>query len=739
METAGARRWFLSAVSPMTERQVVWVARDITARREMEAALRASEERYRLFFEASPRPMWVYDAESLAFLAVNDAATREYGWSREEFLAMTLRDIRPPEDIPALDEDVVRADDGHGATRTWRHITRSGRLVMVEISSHPIVFAGRPARLVLVNDVTTQLAAAEAVRASEARFRAIFDHAALGIILMDLDGTVRATNPAFQRLLGLSAAELRRASRAELAQLAESESTRGVVRDIVDQVRESATLEKRYVRVDGEVVWVSLTVSRADADGRGRLIGMVQDITDRKALEAQLLHQAFHDPLTGLANRALFRDRVEHALARAERERNRVAVLFLDLDDFKAVNDTRGHAEGDRLLADIAQRLLNATRGCDTVARLGGDEFAVLLENVREDGDAVVVAERVHASLLPPSDLAGSPVAVSASIGIARAGDGDGAEELLRNADVAMYMAKNAGKGRHVLYAPAMHTALVDRLVLAADLRHAVERAELRLHYQPIVALATGRIVGLEALVRWQHPLRGLLLPGAFISEAEESGYIESLGRWVLREACRQAVALERERARSGVLAHGPALTMAVNLSARQLASETLVADITEALATSGLHPASLVLEITESTIVDQSSAALETLRAIKTLGVKLAIDDFGTGYSSLSYLQRFPLDTIKIDKAFVDGMARGGNHVALTRTIIALGDMLSLRTVAEGVETEQQRTMLLELGCECAQGHLFAEALAADELTRRLTADYADELTDSAAATAEH
>ncbi|MGZ8378578.1 MAG: putative bifunctional diguanylate cyclase/phosphodiesterase, partial [Gemmatirosa sp.] len=422
-------------------------------------------------------------------------------------------------------------------------------------------------------------------------------------------------------------------------------------------------------------------------------------------MEAQLVHQAFHDPLTGLANRALFRDRVAHALQRTGRRREQVSVLFLDLDDFKTVNDSLGHAAGDRLLTTVAERLLNATRGCDTVARLGGDEFAVLLENTRDEEDALTVADRVAQALRAPLALEASELQMCASIGLARARPEDGPEELLRNADVAMYRAKHAGKGRTEVFAPEMHAAIVDRLALEADMRRAINdpaSAQFAVHFQPIVRLEDESVVGVEALARWNHPMRGPLPPTTFIPIAESSGLIVPLGAWVLREACRAG---QRWTASRRETPDAPPLTLTVNLSGRQLQAPGLVDDVAAALTESGLDPASLVLEITETVIMQQTEANLLTLHALKALGIRLAIDDFGTGYSSLSYLQRFPIDILKIDKSFVDGLSRGGSDAALARTIIALGDTLALRCIAEGVEDDAQRTHLQALGCDYAQG----------------------------------
>jgi diguanylate cyclase (GGDEF)-like protein/PAS domain S-box-containing protein len=431
--------------------------------------------------------------------------------------------------------------------------------------------------------------------------------------------------------------------------------------------------------------------------------------------EERLAYQAFHDSLTDLANRTLFLERVGAALDRAGDRPEQVAVLFLDLDNFKTVNDSLGHSEGDRLLVAAAERLLNATRGCDTVARLGGDEFAVLLANVRADLDVAAVATRITSALRAPFALQGAEAFVSASVGIARAGAGTGAEELLRNADAAMYSAKSRGKGQFVMFEAAMHAAVLARLELEADLRRAVAGDEFRLHYQPIVELATGAVVGAEALVRWAHPERGLVPPALFVPFAEETGLIVPIGQWVLGEACRQGAAWQRE-APAGTSIH-----ITVNLSGRQLHEASLVEDVRQALAISGLAPRALVLEVTESVMMQHTDLTLARLHELRALGVQLAIDDFGTGYSSLSYLQSFPIDTLKIDKTFVDPVGRGGDDPVLARAIVALGGALQLKTVAEGIEHAEQAAELARLGCLLGQGYHWAPPLPAAEFSARL------------------
>jgi diguanylate cyclase (GGDEF)-like protein len=479
-------------------------------------------------------------------------------------------------------------------------------------------------------------------------------------------------------------------------------------------------LEFRLVRPDGAVrtIHARAEVSKA-ADRPLRLVGIVLDITERKALEAQLAHQATHDPLTGLPNRALFHDRLDHALGRARREWQACAVLFLDLDRFKTVNDSLGHAAGDRLLIAVATRLQGCLRDGDTVARLGGDEFAILMEGVADPVEPLRVAERILATLQEPLPLDGRELVATASVGIALSTDSeDTPADLLRFADVALYRAKEAGRACYAIFYPGMNADALERLELEHDLRGAVSQgacAEFRLLYQPLVDLATGRVAGVEALVRWQHPARGLVSPGDFIPLAEETGLIVPLGRWVLGEACRQL------RAWQLAYPDQPAPTLAVNLSARQFRHPDLVSDIVSTLAATDLAPCHLQLEVTETVAMERAEETVATLAALKALGLSLAIDDFGTGYSSLSYLQRLPVDVLKIDRSFFRADER---NRAIVQAVAALAHGLGLDVTAEGLETAEQVAWARAAGGDRGQGYYFAHPLRTEELDALWAAD---------------
>ncbi len=447
-----------------------------------------------------------------------------------------------------------------------------------------------------------------------------------------------------------------------------------------------------------------------------RMMGTIEQQADEinqfpKRLE-QLTRQAFRDALTGLPNRALFMDRLTHGLTRARRRHEHVAVLFLDLDRFKVINDTLGHTVGDQLLVEVSNRLGSSLRPGDTVARLGGDEFGLLLEDVADAETAELVALRIEAELAKPLIFEGREVFVTSSIGIALSSERLGTpEEVLRDADLAMYHAKAKGKARHEIFDGTMSAPALDRMDLEMDLRSAITNRDFRLHYQPILRLETGRIVEVEALIRWQHEKRGLLQPDAFIGLTEETGLIVPIGQWVLTEACRQARAWQIEFPRT------PALGMSVNLSAKQFQNPKLVEEITDALTMSGLDPACLKLEITESVVMQDVPATLAKLHELKDLGIRLAIDDFGTGYSSLGYLKRFPVDTLKIDRSFVKGLSHEGGDSAIVRAVVTVAKSLSMDVTAEGIETEQQRLELKALGCEFGQGFLFGRPLTPEHL----------------------
>jgi diguanylate cyclase (GGDEF)-like protein/PAS domain S-box-containing protein len=556
----------------------------------------------------------------------------------------------------------------------------------------------------LVNARNRQEAALEV---STRFYSALAENSSDAVIVIDQAGLILNDAPNLATMLGwpgvttsgMDAVQLLRPHDREAAErvLARWWLTSGVV----DEAEVQATER------DGSDRWFGVRATNLATDPVvGGMVINLRDITDRKRAEKALSHSGFHDSLTGLANRALFHDRLEHALDRTARSGLGVAVVYLDLDGFKMVNDSRGHEAGDQILQEVAIRVSSAVRSLDTVSRLGGDEFAILIEeSARALDEAETVAERVLQSLTAPFMVDVQQIGLSASIGIAIGDVSCTASSMMRDADVAMYKAKTTGKGQWALYEPAMRTAALDRLELESDLHQAVDEHQLRLMYQPIIELRSSKIVGFEALLRWDHPARGLIEPDTFIPIAENSGTIVAIGRWVLEEACRTAAQWQRAfPSRS--------LTMSVNLSARQLAAPDIVGDVANALVRSGFGAASLILEMTESVLVQDAETATNRLKALRALGVRLAIDDFGTGYSSLSYLKQFPIDILKIDKSFTDTITDRSQIPPIVHGLLDLAKTLKMSTVAEGIEVEVQRDSLRDQHCDFGQGYLFSKPL---------------------------
>src|SRR3954469_2643552 len=471
-------------------------------------------------------------------------------------------------------------------------------------------------------------------------------------------------------------------------------------------------------RKGGSTVWVEQRLSLVrDEDGRIlSMEGIARDVTERKVAEERLERQALHDELTTLPNRRLLRDRISQALARAERDACLVAVVFLDLDRFKLINDSWGHAEGDKVLVSIAERLRSIVRGSDTVARFGGDEFVVVREGVMSSEDVAGYLARLTKEIQRPIVLDASEVIVNASIGVALGGAGDTPEALLRDADAAMYKAKAHGRSRAEIATKSAHTEAESRLSTELALRRSMTRDEFDVLYQPVVAIDGGALVGVEALVRWRRPEHGLVAPDAFIGIAEDTGLIRPLGAWVLHQACRQLHHWSRIGISGGVVA--------VNLSGRQLSSPDLVGNVLGAIASAGIEPSQLSFEITESVLMEDVDRSIHILLSLKDIGVGLAIDDFGTGYSSLAYLERFPVDALKVDRSFVSRLGAAPADSAIVSAVMALGHALGLVVTAEGVETPEQLRILADLGCDAAQGYLFARPIPPSELAAFVTAD---------------
>ena len=690
--------------------------RDISERTDTEERLRTAEFRYRTLVEQLPFISYVDQADSSSkALYVSPQIEAVLGYTPDEWLTLPdLFELAIHEDDRrrVLAEKVDAYASGVTLRHEYRMHARDGRLIWVEDVSVYVEppEGGVPFRQGFALDITERKRADDAIRLAETRYRTLVEQLPLAVYIdrVDASSSNVYTSPQIEAMLGYSVEEWVSDPSLFVALLHPDDRERVLAAHERTRVTgEQLCADYRLHARDGRIVWVHDEAHIIDDPGSGEQVlqGYLLDITARREAEEQLRHQAFHDPLTGLANRALFTDRVQHALVVGSGD---AAVLFLDLDDFKAVNDGLGHVAGDALLRAVGVRLRASLSPTHTVARMGGDEFAILVERVDAAAAAVDTAERVIAALQTPFDVDGREVFVTASVGIAIGGD---AEELLRCSDVAMYGAKASGKAQYVVYAPRMDEHLDGRLELVADLRRADIATEFVLHYQPVVELLSGAVLGVEALIRWQHPTRGLLQPSDFVHLAEETGRIVEIGRWVLAEACRQTAEWHE------LLVGGDALAVSVNVSTRQVRRPGLIEDVEAALAGSGLAPEHLTLEITESVLARRREELTDILEEVTGRGIRLALDDFGTGYSSLSLLQDLPVHTLKVDRSFVQSIEAEGGRAPFVRAIVDLAHALELAVVAEGIEEVGQIAALRRLGCRIGQGFYFSKPLPAAAL----------------------
>jgi diguanylate cyclase (GGDEF)-like protein/PAS domain S-box-containing protein len=690
---------------------VAWVSNRL---RGSENALAHSERRFRALVEGAADVISLIDADG-NIVFETPAVTSTLGFQPTDRVGHPARHYIHPEDLFHLGQIYGQGVERHSSTELTvvRFLHADGSYRWCEITMRNLLDEPAVAAIVVnFSDVTARREAEARLAESETNFRQLFAQNPQPMWVFD-----RATlsflevNQAAVDHYGYRRSEFLAMTVPDVWEAADQ----GQVELLRERQGEDHVRTWNHMVHDGRIITVEVASHDLEFAGRDAVLVAVKDITAQRALEAQLTYQAFHDPLTGLPNRALFRERVEYALA--SRTARHVHVLFIDLDRFKTVNDSLGHGPGDELLVAVAKRLSPTLRGDDTLARLGGDEFAVLTVGVVDGGERV--ARRILEALRPPFAITGGDVSVSASIGVAY-GAGT-AEHLLRDADVAMYGAKSAGRNRFKVFDPSMHNADLNRLRLESDLVHAIERDQLRVLYQPVVELDGDLVVGFEALLRWEHPELGTISPLDFIPIAEETGVIVPIGRWVIDRACAQA--------RRWQLTHPQtkALTMAVNVSARQLQEASFVDEVQDALDTYELAPQTLTLEITESVLLDESSTVRDRLVELKRTGVRLAIDDFGTGYSSLSYLREFPIDILKIDQSFTALIEGPGPVPPLLEGLVYLGRQLGLELVVEGIEVDAQRTQLHDLGCLLGQGFLWARPLPvadAEELLSRQAAE---------------
>ena len=717
MMLQGEQKWFSANVTPLSDESVMWIARDVTESHMAREEIQQREELFRLLAENSSDCLSTCKTDG-TLIYISPVSERIFGYKAEELCGQNNFERVHPEDLPTLAAGIQKALENPGIYETVeiRLLHKAEHWMWTEITGHVVTNGRGETEIHTVSrDITQRRANEEALRQAEEKYRSIFENAVEGIFQTTPDGHYLDANPSLARIYGFGSVEELCASLSDIAgQLYVEPTRRAEFVQLMDEVGEVSNFESQIRRKDGALIWISEN-ARAVRAQNGEILyyeGTVEDITGMREGKERLLHDALHDRLTGLSNRALFMDRLEQTFARLIRRPNSLcAVLFLDFDRFKNINDSLGHLAGDQLLKAISGRLQECLRPGDTVSRFGGDEFAILLENVTELSDATLVAERVQKAVSRPFQLGSQQVFSSASIGIALGhANYERAEDLLRDADMAMYRAKARGKARHEVFDAEMHTRAVALLQLETDLRWAIERGEFHLHYQPIVQLDGGAVVGFEALIRWQHPQRGLVAPSEFIPIAEETGWIVPIGKWVLEEACAQLALWQAE------IPSKTPLSMSVNLSGKQFSQPDLIEVIEAIIRESGIAHGTLKLEITESAIMEDAQIVTNRLLQLRQLGVKLGLDDFGTGYSSLSYLHRFPLDTLKIDRSFVARLLEDGENREIVRTIVTLGKNLGMEVVAEGVEEAQQLSDLRGLDCKHGQGFFFAHPLPADE-----------------------
>lgn len=681
-------------------------------------ALRQSEARHRTLFLSNPHPMWIYDLETLRFLDVNDTAIRSYGYSREDFLSMKISDIRPTEDVSALLDNVAGITEGVDEAGVWRHTRKDGSIINVDIKSHTLTWQDRRAELVLAVDVTERLRAEHELRIAAAAFEV-----QEGIIVADANNVIERVNRAFTRITGYDAREVV----GKTPKILQSgHHDREFYEQMWARITEHGSWEGEVWnrRKNGEAYpeWLNISVVK-DSTGRvAHYVGSFVDITEDKEAERKIHQLAFYDPLTELANRRLLIDRLGRALAFSSRNGTFGAVLMLDFDHFKILNDTRGHAAGDTLLIEAAKRLKRGVRESDSVARMGGDEFIVVLEGLDTDadsasGEAVHRAHQLQSTLGQPYFLPEvADYRISVSVGITMfKGHELLVDDLLKQADVALYEAKSEGRNALRFFDPEWQKAIETRARMEEDLRRALRNDEFQLYYQPQID-RRGGVTGAEALLRWTPPGRGPVSPAEFIPMAEESGQIFAIGDWVLDAAFRQLKAWQDQPSTRH-------LTMSVNISAKHFHQPNFVDGVRGHLARTGADPALLYFELTESIGIQHMDRMIGQFTGLKALDIRISIDDFGTGYSSLSYLRRLPVDQIKIDRTFIDGLPGDANGAAVVRAILAMSHAFGLHAIAEGVETEEQRAFLQREGCDAYQGFYFGRPVPAPDFEAMLRA----------------
>ena len=720
----GSTRWIRDRAFPVLRDgrvyRVTGIAEDITDRKRAGDELRESERRFRDMLGNVELISMTLDREA-RITYCNDYLLRLTGWRREELIGKNWFDVFIPADINGSMKGVF-AGLLENLPPYWHYeneiVTRAGERRLIRWNNSVLRSAsGEVSGTASIGeDITESKRAQEAIQRADARYRATFDQAGVGIVHASLEGRFMRVNRKMCDMLGYEEAELVGRGFAAVTHPEDGKLTADPVAALRDSADATAMpeYEKRYVCRDGRTLWgaVSLSLVR-DAQGRPEyFIALVKDVTARKEAEEKLIYRAHYDPLTDLPNRTLFYDRLAQVLNQARRHDWTFGVMVIDLDRFKSVNDTLGHSHGDRLLQDVAKRLSQCLRSGDTVARVGGDEFAIVAADLARAQDAAILAQKVLESLAKPFDLDGHEVFIGASVGIATFPmDGCEGGLLIKNADAALYRAKELGRNNYQFYTAAMNERAMENLLLENDLRHALERREFRLHFQPKARLRDGRVAGFEALLRWERPGKGLVSPAQFVPLLEDTGLIVPVGDWVIRAAFAQ-LREWREEGREP-------LPVAVNLAAKQFVHHDIVAVVEAAIRESGMPAELLEVEITESDAMKNPEQTLAVLQRLEARGVRIAIDDFGTGYSSLSYLKRFPVHTVKLDRSFVKGLPDDTEDASIALAVVTMAHSLGLEVVAEGVETAAQKHFLAEHGCDQMQGYLLSRPLPAAECAR--------------------
>ncbi len=699
----------LSRLTPAIEREL----KEAQLRRESEEtklALRRSENRYRQLVDDSPVPILLFQQNRVVYL--NEAARQTLRLPlANSLINHPVSDLFAQDSAELLYTRLNSLEKRVGQPFEAAFRRADGREVQVEVLASTVEYEGSPATQLVFTDITQR-------KESEAKLQQavqIIEHTMEGVVITNGEGSITSVNPAFCEITGYSEAEC---IHQHLDLIKSDRHSQEFFDELWHKVRETGSWrgEVWNQRKNGEVypAWMTISSVRDEHDHILHYVAVFSDITSIKQSQSQLEHLAHHDSLTNLPNRLLFEDRLQHAISQSKRQGRQLAVLFLDLDRFKNINDTLGHAMGDELLKEVAKRLQQILRDGDTAARLGGDEFTVLVENLEDPSQAAVVAAKIQESFKTPYQLAGRELHITTSIGISiYPEDGTTVADLTKNADAAMYQAKEQGRNNYRYYTSELTRTAFERLLLETELRSALQKEQLLLYYQPQISLKNGEMTGAEAVLRWHHPRLGIIPPARFIPLAEESGLIHEIGHWVLKEACEQTRYLYKQGLFQG--------RMAINLSVRQIMQTDLILRFEQIIAESACPPSMLQLEVTEGIFMGQMQHSVPVLDVFKKLGVSIAIDDFGTGYSSLSYLKQLPIDKLKIDRSFIRDLPNDSDAIAITQAIIALGKNLGLHIVAEGVETLAQQALLQKMGCEEGQGYLYSPPVPANAFEEML------------------